>query len=204
MSKLNIESGVMMVKDILPNPSNPRVIKKEQLNKLKKSITDFPDMLSLRPLVIDENNIVVGGNMRLRALTELKILEAPYIKVFDLDDEKRKEFLIKDNLSYGDWDWDSIQEDWNITDIQDWGLEIPSWVNDDDVEPEFDKDEMDYTMNRYIQGKIKQIICYFSPEQYERVIKQLQYITQNENMESHTDCLIYLLDLYAEQKNLKE
>ena len=164
---------------------------------------EFPDMLSLRPLVLDEDNVVVGGNMRLRALTELGIKETPYIKVYGLDEEKRKEFLIKDNLNYGEWNWDTLKADWNFEYIEDWGLDIPNWVQDEDVEPEFDKDMLDKAMSKYLEGKVKQIICYFEPKTYETTIKQLEYIMGREGLENHTQVLVHLLDLYADSHKLK-
>ena len=204
MEKLKVEQGIIQVQDIKQNPNNPRTIKVEQLNKLKKSITEFPDMLALRPIVIDENDMVIGGNMRLRALTELGIQETPFIKVFDLDEEKRKEFLIKDNLNYGEWNWDLIKQDWDFGDIEDWGLDIPNWLQDDDIEPQFDQDELDKALSKYINGKIKQIICYFDPKQYELMISKMDYIMQREDLENHTQVLVYLVDLYGEIKKLND
>ena len=118
MSKLKIS-------EIKPNPNNPRNIKREQLDKLKQSIKDFPQMFNIRPIIIDEDNMVLGGNMRLKALEELGYEEVEIIKVYDLTQEQKKEFIIKDNLSYGDWDWDMLELDWDIELLQDWGLEMP-------------------------------------------------------------------------------
>ena len=118
MSKLKIS-------EIKPNPNNPRNIKREQLDKLKQSIKDFPQMFNIRPIIVDENNMVLGGNMRLKALEELGYEEVEIIKVYDLTEEQKKEFIIKDNLSYGDWDWDMLELDWDIELLQDWGLEMP-------------------------------------------------------------------------------
>ena len=204
MEKIKIEQGTIKVKEIVPNPNNPRSIKAEQLTKLKKSITEFPDMLALRPLVIDENNIVIGGNMRLKAMTDLGIDETPYIKVFNLDEDKRKEFLIKDNLNYGEWDWDSLKTDWNFDSIQDWGLDIPKWMDDEDVEPEFDTDTLDEALNKYINGKIKQIICYFDSGDYQTTVKQMEYVMKTESLENHTQVLIHLLGLYGKTNRLSD
>ena len=118
MSKLKIS-------EIKPNPNNPRNIKREQLDKLKQSIKDFPQMFNIRPIIVDENNMVLGGNMRLKALEELGYDDVSIIKVDDLTEEQKKEFIIKDNLSYGDWDWDMLELDWDIELLQDWGLEMP-------------------------------------------------------------------------------
>lgn len=199
----NNETTRMKLKDVLPNPNNPRTIKGAQLEKLKKSITEFPEMLELRPLVIDENNVVIGGNMRLRALTELGIEDIPVTKVIGLTDDQKKEFVIKDNLNYGDWNWDNISADWDIDDIGEWGLDIPEWVFDQDVEPQIDADELDEALEKYINGKIKQIVCYFDKGEYESMVRKLEYIMEQEKLENHTKVLIYLTEFYAKEKGLK-
>ena len=94
------------VNKLKPNPDNPRSISKKKFNKLVNSIKEFPKMLELRPIIVDENFVVLGGNMRLKALLHLGIEEVPYIQEKDLTDKEKQEFIIKDNLSFGQWDWD--------------------------------------------------------------------------------------------------
>ena len=94
----------MDIKKIKYNPDNPRVIKDDMFKKLVTSIKEFPEMLELRPLIIDEDNIVLGGNMRLKALNHLGISDVPVKKIEGLTPEQKKEFIVKDNLSYGEWD----------------------------------------------------------------------------------------------------
>ena len=128
----------MKLKDIKPNPNNPRVLRDDKFQKLKQSITEFPKMLSLRPMVIDENNVVLGGNMRLRALQELgftEVEEAWVKRSSDLTEEEKKRFIIADNVAFGEWDWDTLANDWEVVDLQDWGLEIPQF----DTEPSYDE-----------------------------------------------------------------
>jgi ParB-like chromosome segregation protein Spo0J len=134
----------MKLKDIKPNPNNPRVLRDEKFQKLKQSITEFPKMLSLRPMVIDENNVVLGGNMRLRALQELgftDIDEAWVKRSSDLTEEEKKRFIIADNVAFGEWDWDTLANDWEVVDLEAWGLDIPQFDegNDEDLEDLSDK-----------------------------------------------------------------
>ena len=134
----------MKLKDIKPNPNNPRVLRDEKFQKLKQSITEFPKMLSLRPMVIDENNVVLGGNMRLRALQELgftDVDEAWVKRSSDLTEEEKKRFIIADNVAFGEWDWDTLANDWEVVDLEAWGLEIPNF--DEEVE-ELEASEDDY------------------------------------------------------------
>jgi ParB-like chromosome segregation protein Spo0J len=111
------------------NPSNPRVLRDEKFAKLKQSITDFPDMLNYRAIVAvtdtDGKYMVLGGNMRLRALQDLKMKEAPVMLADHWTEEQRKEFIIKDNVGFGEWDWDALGNEWKAEDLDAWGLDVP-------------------------------------------------------------------------------
>jgi DNA modification methylase len=134
----------MKLKDIKPNPNNPRVLRDDKFQKLKKSIQEFPKMLSLRPIVIDENNVVLGGNMRLRALQDLGFtdLDDSCVKYAnDLTEEEKQRFIIADNVAFGEWDWDTLANDWDVVDLEAWGLEIPQF---DETVEEFEASEDDY------------------------------------------------------------
>jgi DNA modification methylase len=123
---MNIQ--VVKISDIKPNPNNPRVIKDDKFKKLVASIREFPKMLELRPIVVNADMVVLGGNMRLKALKELKLKEAPIIKIDDLTEEQQKEFIIKDNVGFGEWDWDQLANEWDVQDLDKWGLDVPSFV----------------------------------------------------------------------------
>ena len=111
------------------NKDNPRIIKDQKFKLLVKSIKEFPEMLELRPIVIDENNVVLGGNMRTRACIEAGLLEVPVMIAKGLTEEQKKEFIIKDNSSYGDWDWDILANKWEINDLEDWAVHVPTIKN---------------------------------------------------------------------------
>jgi ParB-like chromosome segregation protein Spo0J len=122
------------VSEIRPNPNNPRVIKDDKFKKLVQSITDFPQMLELRPIVVNDDMIALGGNMRLKALEHLGIEETYIIKAKDLTDKQEQEFIIKDNVGYGEWDWDQLANEWDVEDLDEWGLDVPLML--DSVEPD--------------------------------------------------------------------
>lgn len=117
----------MNINEIKPNPNNPRIIKDDKFKKLVKSIQDFPQMLELRPIVIDENNVVLGGNMRLKACIEAGLKDVPVKQAKELTEEQKKEFIVKDNVGYGEWDWDDLANNWNVEDLTEWGLDIPNF-----------------------------------------------------------------------------
>lgn len=122
MQKINI-------KHLRISPHNPRKIDPEKLDRLKKSLADFPQMLELRPLVIKPieggKYEVLGGNMRLRALKELGIKEVPCRVADNLTEEQEQEFMIKDNVGFGDWDFEALQTDWDMEELAEWGLDLP-------------------------------------------------------------------------------
>jgi DNA modification methylase len=113
------------VSEIRPNPNNPRVIKDDKFKKLVQSITDFPQMLELRPIVVNDDMIALGGNMRLKALEHLGIEETYIIKAKELTDKQEQEFIIKDNVGYGEWDWEQLANEWDVEDLDEWGLDLP-------------------------------------------------------------------------------
>jgi len=123
----------MLINEIKPNPNNPRIIKDVKFKQLVKSIQDFPQMLELRPIVIDENNMVLGGNMRLKACIEAGLTDVPVIHANNLSEEKKKEFIVKDNVGYGEWDWDDLANNWDLDLLTEWGLDIPDLNIDDTI-----------------------------------------------------------------------
>lgn len=125
MTETNKYYGTISIDEIVLNPDNPRFIKKDKLEQLKKSIKEFPEMLELRPIILQQDNIILGGNMRVTALKELGYTSVPYIRVTDLTIEQQKEFIVKDNISYGEWDWDILEASWDKDLLLDWGINIP-------------------------------------------------------------------------------
>ena len=117
----------MKITEIKPNPNNPRICKDHKFKQLIKSIQDFPQMLELRPIVIDENNMVLGGNMRLKACLEAGMTDVPVIHANNLSEEKKKEFIIKDNVAFGEHNWDILANSWNVEELTEWGLDIPNF-----------------------------------------------------------------------------
>jgi hypothetical protein len=114
------------ISEIKPNPNNPRVIKDDNFQKLVQSLKSFPEMSKVRPIVVNQDMIVLGGNMRLKAMKEAGWKEAP-VEVVDWDEQKQKEFIIKDNVGFGEWDWQMIAADWDKDELNDWGLEVPGF-----------------------------------------------------------------------------
>jgi hypothetical protein len=132
------------ISEIKTNKKNPRLIKDEKFKKLVKSIQEFPQMLELRPIVVDENNIVLGGNMRLKACLEVGLKEVYIVKAEDLTEEQKNEFIIKDNVNFGEWDMDILANEWETKEILTWGLDLP-FYNETLNAIENDKPEIEVT-----------------------------------------------------------
>jgi hypothetical protein len=132
------------ISKIKPNPKNPRVIRDDKFAKLVKSIQDFPEMLEKRPLVcftdIDGKYVVLGGNMRLKAANEVGLKQLPILLADDWTEEQKNEFLIKDNVGFGEWDWEQIKNDWDVEKLDEWGLDVPDFA---ETVLEAEEDEFD-------------------------------------------------------------
>ncbi len=136
---MNIE--IISINKIKLNPNNPRLIKDDKFNKLVKSIQDFPEMLKIRPIVVNDDMIVLGGNMRLKACKEAGLKEIPIIKASDLTEEQQREFIIKDNVGYGEWDFALLTNDYDLDLLTDWGLDMPDLESDKSEQLEAKEDE---------------------------------------------------------------
>jgi ParB-like nuclease domain len=109
---------------IKPNPSNPRIIRDDKFAKLVQSLKDFPEMANVRPVVVNADGVILGGNMRFRAMVEAGWKKIPIERV-DWPEEKQREFIIKDNVSGGEWDWDVLANEWDAGQLDEWGVEVP-------------------------------------------------------------------------------
>lgn len=140
-----METKLIPINSVIPNSENPRYIKEDKFKKLVKSIKDFPEMLQLRPIVINEQNVILGGNMRYKACVEAGIKEIPVIKAEQLTPNQQREFIIKDNVAGGEWDWDVLANEWDIDQLEDWGLDTikHDWEDLDYIEEEVENKDFE-------------------------------------------------------------
>jgi ParB-like chromosome segregation protein Spo0J len=121
-----MKTQTVPINEVKSNPNNPRIIKDDKFKKLVASIKELPQMLELRPIVVNEDMIVLGGNMRLKACKEAGLKEIPIIKASELNEEQQRAFIIKDNVGFGEWDWDALANEWDAEQLEEWGLDIPN------------------------------------------------------------------------------
>lgn len=139
-----MKAEIVSINKVRSNPNNPRIIKDDKFQKLVKSIQEFPQMLEIRPIVVNEDMIVLGGNMRLKACLEAGLKEIPIIKASSLTEEQQKEFIIKDNVGFGEWNWNDLANTWDAEKLEEWGMSIPNWSAGID-ENNMNEDDLDLT-----------------------------------------------------------
>lgn len=120
-----MKTELVKISEVKTNPNNPRTLKDDKFKKLVKSIQEFPQMLEIRPIVVNDDMIVLGGNMRLKACKEAGLKEIHIIKASNLTEDQQKQFIIKDNVGFGEWDWDMLANEWNAEELEEWGLDVP-------------------------------------------------------------------------------
>jgi ParB-like chromosome segregation protein Spo0J len=171
----------MKISKLKSNPSNPRVIKDEKFKKLVKSLQDFPEMMEKRPMVcvtdVDGKLYPLGGNMRLRAIQELGMKEIPETWVMMADDwteDKRREFTIKDNVGFGEWEWDQLANEWNSDLLVEWGLDV--WQQEQEVDYSLlDDEDVDSELSDMANGVKRAIQIEFEKEHYEEAYELVKF-----------------------------
>jgi len=197
---MNIQK--VKISEVKRNPNNPRLIKDDKFAKLVKSIKEFPKMLEIRPIVVNADMIVLGGNMRLKACKEAGLKEVPVIFAKDLTEEEQKQFIIKDNVGFGEWDWEQLANEWDADKLEDWGLDIVGFDNVDDLGEDFSLPEGD-------KAPFQQMTFTLADEQAEQIqnaiadIKQTQeykYAETMGNENSNGNALYLIVMQWAAQK----
>jgi hypothetical protein len=188
------------ISEVKENPENPRYIRDSKFKKLVKSIKEFPEMLEKRPIVVDENMVVLGGNMRLKACKSAGFFEIWIDKAVGWTEQQKREFVVKDNVGFGEWDWDILANDWNSNQLEDWGLD--SWQNMDDLDTEDEFDlpdgskepfqQMTFTLSdeqaEFIKNKIKDA----------KETEEFKYIETFGNENSNGNALYFMISKWGE------
>ena len=162
------------ISSIKENDANPRFINKHKFKKLVNSVKEFPEMLSLRPIVVDKDNIILGGNMRYKACKEIGLKEVYIIQADDLDEKKAQEFIIKDNIGFGEWDWDILANTFDNVELKEWGLDV--WQPEEDVDYSIlDDDDLSDDLEDMRNGIKKAIQIPFELEHYQEAFELVKY-----------------------------
>jgi hypothetical protein len=188
---------IVKINEVKPNPKNPRLIKDEKFKKLVKSIQEFPDMLNKRPLIVftdvDSKYVVLGGNMRLKACKEVGIKEIPVIVADEWTEEQKAEFLIKDNVGFGEWDWDGLANEWDVEKLEDWGLGV--WKNDELSNlNEYEGLDAESKLDKFLNAELKRMFLVYDNETFENVIEWFNNQQQKHELENHSQVILKLIE----------
>jgi len=191
------------IKKVIPNPSNPRIIKDDKFKKLVNSIKEFPQMLELRPIVVDSNMVVLGGNMRLKACQAAGLQEVDILIADQLTEEQKAEFIIKDNVGFGEWDWDLLANEWDVEALTEWGLDVGGFdLNAEQFGDEFSLPDGD-------KSPFQQMTFTLADEQTEQIknaiadvkaTDEFKYCETFGNENSNGNALYLIIMQWAEQK----
>jgi hypothetical protein len=190
------------ISDVKSNPNNPRIIKDDKFKKLVQSLKDLPEMAEVRPIVVNADMIVLGGNMRLKAMKEAGWKDVP-VEVVDWDEQKQKQFIIKDNVGFGEWDWDMLANEWDAESLGEWGLDVGGFdVNAADMTDEFTLPDGD-------KAPFQQMTFTLADEQAEQIknaiadikaTEEYKYVETMGNENSNGNALYLIVMQWAEQR----
>ncbi len=193
---------IVKLSEVKLNPNNPRLIKDDKFKKLVQSIKDFPEMLNIRPIVVNSDMVILGGNMRYKACKEAGLKEIPII-ITNLSEDKQREFLIKDNTSGGEWDWEVLANEWDSEELESWGLDLVGFdANAEDFGEDFSLADGD-------KAPFQQMTFTLADEQAEQIKNAIADIKATEeykycetlgNENSNGNALYLIIMQWAEQK----
>ena len=182
------------ISKVRPNSDNPRYIKDEKFKKLVQSLRDFPEMANVRPIVVNQEMVVLGGNMRLKAMQEAGWKEVP-VEVVDWSEEKQREFIIKDNASFGEWSYDDLANNWDAEDLKEWGLDV--WQPEEEVDYSIlDEEDVHDQLKDMADGVKKAIQIEFEPDHYDEAYELVKFWR---NQDAYVGKMI--LDFLKSEKN---
>jgi len=193
---------IRKISEVKLNPNNPRIIKDDKFKKLCQSLKDFPEMLELRPIVVNQDMIILGGNMRYKACKEIGLKEIP-VTIADLTEDQQREFLIKDNTSGGEWDWEVLANEWNSEELEAWGLDLVGFdANAEDFGEEFSLPDGD-------KAPFQQMTFTLADEQAEQIknaiadikaTEEYKYAETMGNENSNGNALYLIIMQWGEQR----
>ena len=188
---------IVKISAIKANSKNPRVIKDDKFKKLVQSIREFPDMLNKRPLIcftdVDKKYVVLGGNMRLKAAIEVGLKELPILLADDWTQEQRDEFLIKDNVGFGEWDWDQLANEWDPEKLNEWNVGV--WQSDNlSNENIYNGQNPDLELDKFLNSELKRMFFVYDNETYLKVVNWFNELQEKHNLENHSQVILKLIE----------
>tara|TARA_R110000796_G_scaffold21344_1_gene62870 strand:+ start:6613 stop:7194 length:582 start_codon:yes stop_codon:yes gene_type:complete len=187
------------IKKVKPNPKNPRVIKDHKFNELVTSIIKFPKMMEKRTIVVDENMVVLGGNMRLRAAFDAGLKKVWIDDTEGWTEEEKQEFIIKDNVSFGQWDFEALANDWEGTDLSSWGVDI--WQDNQSEFFSFESEDDEGSKNELSSdndySKFELVMLHSNKIEFLNILNKVK---SEFAFEKHEEALMQIIKQYENEK----
>ena len=185
---------LVKITQVRPNENNPRFIKDHKFKKLVTSIKEFPEMLKLRPIVVNSDMVVLGGNMRLKACKEAGLKEIWILKADELTEAQQREFIVKDNVGFGEWDWDLLANEWGSVQLEDWGMEV--WQGGEDVSNtnDYSNLDVDSKLDKFLDAKIKNLTIPFESQEFDEVILKLEVYLEKYNLVGYKEMVYKIIE----------
>ena len=180
--------------EIKVNPNNPRLIKDDKFAKLVQSIKDLPQMLAIRPIVVNSDMVVLGGNMRLKACKEAGLKEVPIIIADNLTEEQQREFLIKDNVSGGEWDWSALTSEWYTDQLEEWGLDIPEFNDNMTNNEDYEGLDQLSKLDKFLNAELKRMFLVYDNDTFENVVNWFNDQQEKHELENHSQVILKLME----------
>jgi len=175
------------------NPNNPRIIKDDKFKKLVTSIKEFPQMLDIRPIVVNDEMIVLGGNMRLKACIEAGLKEVSIIKASELTPEQQNEFIIKDNVGFGEWNWNELANTWDAEHLTEWGLEVWNNVELSNIN-DYEGLDQESKLDKFLSSELKRMFFVYDNETFDKVILWFNEMQNKFELENHSQVILKLIE----------
>ena len=182
------------ISKVKPNSSNPRIIKDYKFKKLVNSIKEFPQMLKIRPIVVDESMIVLGGNMRLKACKEAGLKHVHVIRASELSEEQKAEFIIKDNVGFGQWDWDILANEWEAEKLEEWGLDLPIWEDNMTNDEEYKGMNPEQELEDFMNSELKRMYLVYDSDTFKNVVDWFNNKMQEFELEDFSQVVLKLIE----------
>lgn len=190
-----MKSELIKISKVKANPDNPRLIKDIKFKKLVNSIKEFPKMLELRPIVVNDDMIVLGGNMRLKACKEAGLKEVYVVKASKLSAREQREFTIKDNVGFGEWDWDMLANEWETKELEDWGLNMPVFQDNLSNTDSYNGANPELELDNFMNSEIKRLYLVYDSETFEKVVEWLNKKVKDLGLEDYSQFILKLIEI---------
>lgn len=190
-----MKTEIVKISKIKRNTDNPRIIKDNKFYKLVKSVKEFPEMLKIRPIVVNNDMVVLGGNMRLKACKEAGLKEVPVIQADTLTAEQQREFIVKDNVGFGEWDWDMVANEWDSQELEEWGFSMPVFQDNLSNTDDYKGSNPELELDNFMNAEIKRLYLVYDSETFEKVVEWLNKKIEDLGLEDYSQFILKLMEI---------